>query len=105
MASGDDDSESSSTIVRRGKAAFSYSEMERFVRELEARPLDRLVADLPELLDLPEAKFGLVAMAVGKRMRLSSSERAAIEARLRELSRTAAPEPRQRCEKLLASRS
>jgi hypothetical protein len=104
MAAGDDDSESSSTIVRRGQAAFSYSEMERFVRELEARPLDRLVADLPGLLELPEAKFGLVAMTVAKRMRLSSTERTALEQRLRECSRTAAAETRKRCESLLASR-
>ena|SRR5688572_13487097 len=106
MASDDDDgSESSSTIVRRGKAAFSYSEMERFVRELEARPLDRLLADLPGLLELPEAKYALVAMAVGKRMRLASAERAALEKRLRDVLRTASPEARRRCEGLLAPRT
>lgn len=105
MAPDDDDAESSSTIVRRGKAAFRYSEMEGFVRELEARPLDRLVADLPGLLELPEAKYGLVAMAVGKRMRLSAAERTAIEHRLRAHARTATPEARRRCESLLAAKS
>jgi hypothetical protein len=100
----DDAGDSSSTIVRRGKAAFSYSEMEGFVREIEARPLDRLVADLPGLLELPEAKFGLVVMVIGKRMRRSPAERMALEKSLRELLRTSAPEPRKRCESLLASR-
>ena len=97
----DDEDDSESTIVRHGKAAFSFSEMGRFVRELEARPLERLVADLPGLLELPEAKYALVSLAVGKRMRKSAEDRAALEPQLRQIVRVGTPEVRKRCEDLL----
>lgn len=98
----DDEDDSESTIVRHGKAAFSFSEMGKFVRELEARPLERLVADLPGLLELPEAKYALVSLAVGKRMRKSAEDRVALEPRLRGILRVvASPETRKRCEDLL----
>jgi hypothetical protein len=99
MATDEDDSES--TIVRHGKAAFSFSEMGRFVRELEARPLERLVADLPGLLELPDAKYALVSLAVGKRMRKSAEDRAALEPRLKGIHRVGSAEMKKRCEDLL----
>jgi hypothetical protein len=97
----DDESDPESTIVRHGKAAFSFSEMGRFVRELEARPLERLVADLEGLLELPDAKYALVALAVGKRMRKSAEDRARLEPQIRALLRTASGETKKRCETLL----
>ena len=100
----DDEDEFSSTIVRRGKAAFSFSEMGTFVRDLEGRPLERLLADLAGLLELPDGKHGLVAMVLGKRMRASAAERAAIEARLRQLVSGAPPDLKKRCEALLTAR-
>jgi hypothetical protein len=96
----DDEPNPHSTIVRRGKAAFSFSEMGRFVKDLEARPLERLVADLPGLLEMPDAKYGLVAMVLGKRMR-SPVERKAVEAALRGLLPSAGPATKKRCEDLL----
>jgi hypothetical protein len=101
--SGEDDSPGShSTIVRRGRAALSFFEMAGFARDLEARPLDRLVTDLPGLLALPDPKYGLVAMVLAKRMRQSPAERAAFEAMLRTLASSgAAPGARKRCEDLL----
>src|SRR5688500_16818566 len=95
-----DDEDSESPIVRHGKAAFSFSEMGRFVRELEARPLDRLVADLPGLLELPDAKYALVSLAVSKRMRKSAEDRAALEPRLRGILRVANTDMKKRCEDL-----
>ena len=97
----DDDDDSESTIVRHGKAAFSFTEMGRFVRELEARPLERLLEDLGGLLELPDAKYALVSLAVGKRMRKSAEDRAALEPRLRALLRVAPAEIKKRCEDLL----
>lgn len=97
----DDEPDSHSTIVRRGKAAVRFSEMGTFVRELEVRPLERLVADLPGLLEMPEAKYSLVAMVLGKRMRQSAADRAAVEAGLRSLLKTAGPATKKRCEDLL----
>ena len=96
----DDEPNPHSTIVRRGKAAFSFSEMGRFVKDLEARPLERLVADLPGLLEMPDAKYGLVAMVLGKRMR-SPVERKAVETALRGLLPGAGPATKKRCEDLL----
>jgi hypothetical protein len=97
----DDDEDSESTIIRHGKAAFSFSEMGRFVRELEARPLARLLEDLPGLLELPDAKYALVSLAVGKRMRKSAEDRAALEPQLRALLRVGPPDVKKRCEDLL----
>ena len=99
MSADEDDSES--TIVRHGKAAFSFSEMGRFVRELEARPLERLLADLPGLLDLPDAKYALVSLAVGKRMRKSAEDRAALEPQLRAIHRVGSTDIKKRCDDLL----
>jgi len=101
----DDDEDSESTIVRHGKAAFSFSEMGRFVRELEARPLDRLLEDLAGLLELPDAKYALVSLAVGKRMRKSAEDRAALEPQLRALLRVGPPDVKKRCEELLKAYS
>jgi hypothetical protein len=97
----DDEPDTHSTIVRRGKAAFSFSQMGQFVKELEARPLERLVADLPGLLEMPDAKYGLVSMVIGKRMRQSPVERQAVEAALRALLPTASSAAKKRCEGLL----
>lgn len=99
MSTHEDDSES--TIVRHGKAAFSFTEMGRFVRELEARPLDRLVADLPGLLELPDAKYALVSLAVGKRMRKSAEDRTALEPQLRAIHRVGTADIKKRCDDLL----
>ena len=97
----DDDADPGSTIVRRGKAAIRFTEMGQFVRDLEARPLERLVADLPGLLALPESKYGLVTLVLAKRMRQSPADRTAVEAELRSLLGTAGPEVKARCQGLL----
>ena len=47
--------------------------------------------------------YGLVAMVLSKRMRLTPVERAAIEQRLREFLPCATAETKKRCESLLAS--
>jgi hypothetical protein len=101
MSSDDDDPETGSTIVRRGKAAFSFGDMGRFVRELEERPLERLLTDLPGLLELPEGKYGLVAHVLEKRMRQSAADRAAVERGLRTLPKTATALARERALKVL----
>lgn len=74
-----------STLVRAGKGALTFTEMAAFVRDLEARPTDRLLADLPGLMALPEAKYGLVLMVLRRRTRPGGVEGAAIRERLLEL--------------------
>jgi len=99
MTGDEDDPET--TIVRQGKDAFLLAEMGRFARDLQARPLAKLVEDLPGLLELPDSKYALVAMQVGKRMRVSADDRVALEAQLRALQKSPSEIVRGRAEALL----
>src|SRR5687768_8282725 len=101
MRSPEDDRSRESTMVRRGKAAFSLTDMSQFVRELQERPLPKLLEDLPGLLELPEAKFALVSLAMGKRMRSSALDKSAIEEQLQTLRRIGTASVRDRCAALL----
>ncbi len=58
-----------STLIRRGRAALSVSEMVAFVETLEARPLMKLLEELPELARLSEAKFVLATKTLRRRFR------------------------------------
>jgi hypothetical protein len=98
---GKDDPSRESTMVRRGKAAFSLTDMSQFVRELQERPLAKLIEDLPGLLELPESKFALVCLALGKRMRASPLDKNALEEQLHTLRRVSTAQVRDRCGALL----
>jgi hypothetical protein len=99
----DDDDPGDSTLLRKGKVAFTLADMAAFAANLAARPIERLVADLPALLTLPEGKYGIVALAVGKRMRASDAERKSLQERLRSLEAKADGLVRERCQALLKS--
>ena len=71
-----------STLVRSGKTALTFTEMTSFVRDLESRPTERLLDDLPGLMALPEAKYGLVVMVLRRNVRPGRSERDSILERL-----------------------
>ena len=58
-----------STLIRRGRSALSVSEMVTFVDMLEARPLIKLLEELPELARLSEAKFQLATKTLRRRFR------------------------------------
>ena len=58
-----------STLIRRGRNALSMSEMVQFVETLEARPLIKLLEELPELAQLSEAKFTLAMKTLRRRFR------------------------------------
>ena len=49
-----------SSVVIRGIDARTFSEMESFVKDLEARPIERLLKDLSQLADLPMTTTGKV---------------------------------------------
>ena len=99
----DEHDDDPSTLVRSGKLALTYSEMTAFVEDIEARPLDRLMSDLPTLMALSDAKHQLVVMVLRKKTRPNSPERSALLARLGELQATA-PEAtvRERAREFLA---
>jgi len=95
--------DSSSTLVHQGKSALTFTEMAAFVRDIEARPLQRLLSDLPGLLVLPDLKFQLVVMVLRKKAKDGSAEREPILARLQELRRGSADDTvRQRAEAFLS---
>lgn len=57
-----------STLVRRGLAATTMSEMQLFVDTIHHRPLDKLLADLPGLAKLSDMKFILARQVLRKRL-------------------------------------
>jgi hypothetical protein len=71
----EDPEDSGSTLVRTGKSALTFKEMGAFVRDLETRPAPRLLADLPGLMALPEAKYSLVVMVLRRKTRPDAPER------------------------------
>jgi hypothetical protein len=98
-----DPDDSSSTLVHQGKNALTFTEMAAFVRDIEARPLPRLLSDLPGLMVLPDLKHQLVVMVLRKNVKDGSAERAPILARLQELRRSSADDTvRQRAEAFLS---
>jgi hypothetical protein len=68
------DDDADSTLLRVGRSAVTFSDMEAFVHELEARPHGRLVSDLSSLLSLPAAKFDLCVMVLRRRLRTATDE-------------------------------
>ena len=60
---------SASSVVIRGIDARTFSEMENFVKDLEARPVERLLRDLSELADLPTTKVSLVSYVMHSKFR------------------------------------
>jgi hypothetical protein len=60
-----------SSVVIRGIDARTFSEMESFVKDLEARPVERLLRDLPQLADLPMTKVSLVSYVMYTKFRAS----------------------------------
>ncbi|HEY7513758.1 MAG TPA: hypothetical protein VIC87_04745 [Vicinamibacteria bacterium] len=98
----EDNPDDSTTLVRIGKTAMTFPEMAAFVRDLESRPVDRLLEDLSGLLALPDGQHGLVTMVLRKKMRASPADRDAIVARLHELkSRSDDATVRGRCQRVL----
>ncbi|MGN6183776.1 MAG: hypothetical protein ACTHQM_09000 [Thermoanaerobaculia bacterium] len=65
-----------SSVVLRGIDARTFTEMESFVKDLETRPVERLLRDLPGLCDLPATKVSLVSYVIhGKYRTLEAGER------------------------------
>lgn len=72
---------SASSVVLRGIDARTFSEMESFVKDLEQRPVERLLRDLAELAELPVTKVSLVSYVIHGKFRAAEAEE---RARMRE---------------------
>jgi hypothetical protein len=60
--------EADSTLIRRGASAQTFNELEQFVETIEARPLDKLLTDLPGIAGFSGAKFDLARQVVRRRV-------------------------------------
>jgi hypothetical protein len=65
---------SASSVVLRGIDARTFTEMESFVKDLEARPVERLLRDLSDLADLPLTKVSLVSYVIAGKFRAAEPE-------------------------------
>lgn len=78
-----------STLVQSGKNALTFTEMQAFVKDIEARPTARLINDLPGLMALHDAKYQLVVMVLRKKTRPDAAEGAALLECLADLAQNA----------------
>ena len=78
-----------STLVQTGKDALTFTEMQTFVKDIETRPMERLIGDLPGLMALPAAKYQLVVMVLRKKARPDVAEGPALLERLGDLAQNA----------------
>ena len=62
-----------SSVVLRGIDARTFSEMESFVKDLEARPVERLLRDLAHLAELPQTKVSLVSYVMHSKYRAAEA--------------------------------
>ena len=63
-----------SSIVMKAMDAKTFVELESFVKDLEARPTERLLRDLGELVALSEAKAQIISYVVATKFRHAESE-------------------------------
>jgi hypothetical protein len=62
-----------SSVVIKGIDATTFSEMEAFVKDLESRPVERLLRDLPQLAQMSSTKVSLVSYVVAAKYRASEA--------------------------------
>lgn len=89
MSEDKEDDAFDSTLIRHGRTAVSFAEMETFVHTLETRPLAKLLGELPDLARLSEAKFALAVRILRIRFK---SEVAINQRQLRQLAQEIAAE-------------
>jgi hypothetical protein len=75
------------TLVRSGVHATTISELSQFVTAMEARPLDRLLEDLPGFARFSNSKFDLARAVLSRRTReLAPVERAQLRIHAEEVA-------------------
>lgn len=92
-----------SSVVLRGIDATTFSDMENFVKDLEARSVERLLKDLPQLVTLSATKVSLVSYVCAAKYKQATPE---VKQQMQEsvaatLERLAAGEPRDRVAAIL----
>jgi hypothetical protein len=63
-----------SSIVMKAIDAKTFTELQAFVKDLESRPTDRLLRDLPDLVKLSEAKAEIITYVITTKYRHAQSD-------------------------------
>jgi hypothetical protein len=63
-----------SSIVMKAIDAKTFTELQSFVKDLESRPTERLLRDLPDLVGLSEAKAEIITYVIATKFRHASAE-------------------------------
>ena len=94
---------SASSVVMKAIDAKTFTDMESFVKDLEGRPIERLLKDLPDLSSLPPAKVSLVSYVIsGKYRQADPATRTMIKESIQStLSRMEIGERRERVSQML----
>lgn len=58
-----------SSIVMKAIDAKTFTELQTFVKDLESRPTERLLRDLPDLVSLSEAKAEIISYVIATKFR------------------------------------
>ena len=68
------DKVSTSSIVMRAIDATTFSELQAFTKDLESRPMDRLLRDVAELVRPSESKAQIVSYVIATKFRKATAE-------------------------------
>jgi hypothetical protein len=63
-----------SSIVMKAIDAKTFSELEAFVKDLEGRPTERLLRDLPDLVGLSESKASIISYVLATKFRHADAQ-------------------------------
>ena len=74
MATERDEKVPTSSIVMKAIDAKTFTELQTFVKDLESRPTDRLLRDLPDLVKLSEAKAEIISYVIATKYRHAESD-------------------------------
>ena len=74
MATDRDERVPTSSIVMKAIDAKTFTELQSFVKDLESRPTERLLRDLPDLVGLSEAKAEIIAYVVATKFRHADAD-------------------------------
>ena len=69
MATQRDEKVPTSSIVMKAIDAKTFTELQAFVKDLESRPTDRLLRDLPDLVKLSDAKAEIITYVIATKYR------------------------------------
>ena len=74
MATASDEKVPTSSIVMKAIDAKTFTELQAFVKDLESRPTERLLRDLPDLVKLSDAKAEIISYVIATKFRHAGSD-------------------------------